>query len=355
MQHAFAVIMAGGAGTRFWPLSRQLRPKQLLPLATGGESLLAATVRRARQVLPPERILVVTSEALAAATQAACPELPPGNILREPVGRNTAPCVGWAACHVRRRDPEGILAVLPADHHVGDEPAFLSLVRASVAVAERGALVTVGIRPSRPETGYGYIELGDEMSEGVHRARRFVEKPNRARAEQFFAAGRFLWNSGMFFFRADTVLDAIEQHLPGLWEGLARLDEAASEGGEGGLLPDVYPTLPAVSFDHGIMEKVDEVAVLPGEFGWSDLGSWTTAWELADKDADGNAAVGETLLLDATGTYVHAPPGKVVAMVGVQDLVVVDTEDALLILPRDRAQEVRRVVDALRDDDDPRR
>jgi mannose-1-phosphate guanylyltransferase len=354
MNHAHVVIMAGGAGTRFWPLSRRARPKQLLPLTSSGETLLGATVRRVRQLVPADRILIVTSEPLLDPTRQACPDIPADNVLAEPVGRNTAPCVGWAACHVRRRDPDGIMAVLPSDHHVGDEAAFAALVRASLDAARQNTLVTVGIRPDRPETGYGYIEMGEDLGDGVFRARRFVEKPNRARAEQFLAAGRFLWNSGMFFFQAGTVLEAIRQHLPGLADGLALLDEAAAQGSEGTALRRVYPDLPAVSFDHGVMEKAEGVSVLPGDFGWSDLGSWTTAWELADKDDDGNASDGDVIALGSSGTYVKAPPGKVVALVGVDDLIVVDTEDALLIVPRDRTQDVRSVVDALRDRDDER-
>lgn len=355
MEHAYVVIMAGGSGTRFWPLSRRKRPKQLLPLAPDGSTLLAATLRRALQLVPPERILVVTSEALRDATVEALPELPAGNVLAEPTGRNTAPCVGWAASHVRRRDPDGRLAILPADHHVGDEKAFVQVVRASLAAAHDGSLVTVGLRPSRPETGYGYIELGDdEVDQGVYRARRFVEKPNRTRAEQFFTSGRFLWNSGMFFFRADAILQAVNAHLPGLGEALARFDEAAAQGTEETLVREQYGSLPAVSIDHGIMEKVEEVLVVPGDFGWSDLGSWTTAWELAERDADDNAVPDGTIALESSGNYARVPEGKLVALIGVDDLVVVDTEDALLVVPRDRAQEVRRVVEALREAEDDR-
>ena len=349
-QHAWAVIMAGGSGTRFWPLSRKARPKQLLPLAGGDASLLAETVRRIAPLIPPERVVVVTAEHLAEAIRAALPAVPPENVLAEPVGRNTAPCVGWAAAHVRRRDPEGLIAVLAADHHIADEAGFLAILERALGAAEHGELVTLGIRPTRPETGYGYLELGEELEPGVHRARRFVEKPNRARAEQFLASGAFLWNSGMFFFRADAVLDAIRVHLPGLGAALERFDRAAEEGRERELVAAEYAALPAVSLDHGVMEKAERVAVVPGDFGWSDVGSWTTAWELATKDAEHNAATSpdDVVLVDAHGSYVRAPAGKVVALIGVRDLVVVDTEDALLVVPRDRAQDVRAVVDALR-------
>ncbi|MFW6067390.1 MAG: mannose-1-phosphate guanylyltransferase [Myxococcota bacterium] len=354
IEHAHVVVMAGGSGTRFWPLSRRQRPKQLLPLSTDGSSLLGATIRRARHAVPPERILVVTSEPLREATVAAVPELPAENILAEPVGRNTAPCVGWAASHVQRRDPDGVLAVLPADHHIGDEAAFAEVVRRSLAAARGGELVTVGLQPKRAETGYGYIELGEELEPGLFRARRFVEKPNRTRAEQFLASGRFLWNSGMFFFRADAILASIRTHLPGLGEALAGFEQAAAEGREAEAVNAGYGALPAVSIDHGVMEKADGVLVVPGDFGWSDLGSWTTAWELAERDGQQNALPADAVALESTGNYVRAREGKLVALLGVDDLVVVDTEDALLVVPRDQAQEVRRVVEALRERDDER-
>lgn len=348
MNRAHAVIMAGGAGTRFWPLSRRTRPKQLLPLGPEHESLLSATVRRIGPRITPDRTFIVTSAGLADAVRADVPSVPARNILAEPIGRNTAPCVGWAALHVRRKDPNGILAVLPADHYIGDPSTFLDLIERAVEAAADGDLVTIGLRPGRPETGYGYIELGEEVLEGVHRARRFVEKPNRQRAEQFLASGRFLWNSGMFFFRADAILDAIRTHLPGLGEMLDRFDEAAARNEEQAAIEARYADLPSISIDHGVMEKAQQVLVVPGDFGWSDLGSWTTAWELSPKDEQGNAFRADAIGIDARGCYVEAPAGKVVALLGVRDLVVVDTEDALLVVPRDQAQEVRRIVEALK-------
>ncbi len=345
MAETYAVIMAGGSGTRFWPASRPERPKQLLPLAPGdSRSLLEATVDRIAPLVPIERVIVVTAARLADATRDALPNLPPENLLAEPTGRNTAPCVGWAAATVRRRDPEARLMVLPADHHIGDEKTYLQTLATALAATDAGDLVTVGIKPTRPETGYGYIEVGEALDDKVSRARRFVEKPTRERAEQLFASGSYLWNSGMFFFRVDSILGAIEQHLPGLADGLAVLDAAAAEGHEAQSLQETYGDLPSISIDHGVMEKADRVAVVPGDFGWSDLGSWLTAWELSPKDDGGNAVGRDSVLLDASGNLVRAPLGKVVALVGVSDLVVVDTEDALLIVPRERAQEVKEVV-----------
>lgn len=345
---AWAVIMAGGSGTRFWPLSRRARPKQLLPLGGSDRSLLAETVERIRPLIPPERVIVVTAEHLADATRAELPEVPPENVLAEPSARNTAPCVGWAAAHVRRRDPGGLLAILAADHHMGDPAGFRAILERALGAAREGHLVTIGVRPTRPETGYGYLELGEPLAEGVYRARRFVEKPNRARAEQFLAARNYLWNSGMFFFRADAILAAIATHLPGLGEALARFDDAARAGREDEVVRAEYGTLPSISIDHGVMEKAAEVAVVPGDFGWSDVGSWTTAWELAPKDAQGNAASSDAVLVDAENNYVRGAAGKIIALVGVDDLVIVDTPDALLVVKRDRAQDVRAVVEALK-------
>lgn len=354
-EHAFAVIMAGGSGTRFWPASRRTRPKQLLPLAPGeARPLLGATAARIAALVPPERVLIVTSAELAEATRAALPDVPAANVLAEPVGRNTAPCIGWAAAHVRRRDPAGVLMVLPADHHIADEERYRDVLARGLTACAGGALVTVGIRPTRPETGYGYLELGVEEAPDVFRARRFVEKPNRQRAEQFLAAGNFLWNSGMFFFRADAILAAIATHLPGLGTKLAEYDRAAETAAEAELVAQTYAELPSVSIDHGVMEKASEVLVVPGDFGWSDLGSWVTAWELATRDDQGNAAPDGAVLVDSRGSFVTAPNGKLVALVGVEDLVVVDTDDALLIVPRDRAQDVRSVVEILKKRGDPR-
>lgn len=348
MATTFGVIMAGGSGTRFWPLSRASRPKQLLPLGSGESSLLRETRKRIDRLIPPERTLIVTSEALAEQTRRELPEVPPENVLAEPVGRNTAPCVGWAASVVARTAPDAVLAVLPADHHIGDEPTFLSVLERAIAAAENGDMVTIGIKPTRPETGYGYVELGEELEPSVHRARRFVEKPDELRARQFLAAGRFLWNSGMFFFRADTLLSALRQHLPGLGDALVRFDEAAARGQELELVRATYATLPDISIDHGIMEKAARVAVVPGDFGWSDVGSWTSAWELAARDADDNAVFGEAVTIDSHRSYVRAPAGKVVAVIGLDDLVVVDTPDALLVMQRSRSQDVRAIVNVLK-------
>jgi mannose-1-phosphate guanylyltransferase len=332
----FAVIMAGGAGTRFWPASRALRPKQLLPLA-GGEPLLAATVRRLAPIVPTERVVVVTGEHLAAASERAVPGV---RLLREPAPRNTAPCIAWANAVVSQLDPDAVVMVLPSDHFIADETAFVETLERAVRSAEAGRVTTIGIVPTRAETGYGYIELGDALGE-AHRVARFVEKPDRARAESFVAAGptRYLWNAGMFFFRVRDMQALLEKHLPGVAEGVARMVKS-------GAIADVFPTLQSISIDHGIMEKAEGLAVVPGSFGWNDIGSWQSAWELASKDESGNALGPDDLAIDAKNNLVRGT--KPIAVVGVDDLVVVETADAVLVIPRDRSQDVRLVIDALK-------
>jgi mannose-1-phosphate guanylyltransferase len=357
MNDVYAVIMAGGAGTRFWPASRELRPKQLLPLAAPGESLLAATVRRIAPIVPPERVYIATGAKLVDATARDLPGVPRANLLAEPVARNTAPCIGWATATIARKNPEALVMVLPSDHYISDEPGFLKVIERALAGARAGHLATIGIVPTRPETGYGYIEVGAAVAElashGVSEVARFVEKPDRARAEGYVAGGKHLWNAGMFFFRARDMAAAIERHLPELAGGLARIDAAAARGDEARELAATFPTLPSVSIDNGVMEKASRLAVVKGSFGWNDLGSWESAWELAPKDAAGNAAPEGTITVEAAGNLVSdlTTPGKpkrVYALVGVSNLVVVETDDAVLVMSRERAQDVKAVVAELK-------
>jgi mannose-1-phosphate guanylyltransferase len=352
MSPLYTVIMAGGAGTRFWPASRADRPKQLLPLAGSDEPLIAATVRRILPLCPPERVLVVTAERLLPATRAALPALPAENFLAEPSPRNTAPCIGWAAITVRRRDPDATLMVLPSDHHIADEEGFRRVLSRASTAAEHSPIVTIGITPTRAETGFGYIEAGVPLADGVQTVSRFVEKPDQARAEEYVRSGKYLWNSGMFFFRARAMVELLRIHLPELAAGLDRIDAAAKENAEEPEVRRTFPTLPSISIDHGVMEKAPGVAVVPGSFGWSDVGSWQSAWELAPKDDAGNAAPDGSVLVDARGNLICdlRPSGgrRIVALVGVENLAVVQTDDALLIIPRERAQEVRAAIELLK-------
>jgi mannose-1-phosphate guanylyltransferase len=352
MRSIHAVILAGGSGTRFWPASRRLTPKQLLPLAgRPGESLIAATVRRIEPLVPADRVWVSTGAHLVPATATALPSVPRAHMLAEPVARNTAPAIGWATEAIARVDPDALVAVLPSDHAVAEEQTFRDVLARALRAADEGWLTTVGVVPTRAETGYGYIEVGDAIGDGAHAAVRFVEKPSRERAEGFLAGGRHLWNAGMFFFRASVMRAAIAEHLPALGAGLARVEAEAAKGREAQALAEVFPTLPSISIDHAVMEKASRVAVVPGQFGWNDVGSWQTTWEMSSRDADGNALPEGSIAVDARSNLVRdlttSAVSKRWALVGVSDLVVVETDDAVLVIPRERAQDVRAVVEAL--------
>ncbi|MCL2670316.1 MAG: mannose-1-phosphate guanylyltransferase [Syntrophaceae bacterium] len=345
----FAVIMAGGKGARFWPRSREKMPKHLLDIL-GERTIIQETAARLRPLVPPERTLIVTGSSHAAELARQLPEIPGENILIEPVGRNTAPCIGWAALHIQERAGDAVMACLPADHRIADETVFLRVLDAAARAAAHGALVTVGIQPTGPETGYGYIEQGSPLpAEGqdpVYKVRSFREKPERATAEQFLRQGGFVWNSGIFVWRASTILSEIECRLPALHQGLLKIRAAMGTDREEEIVASVYEGLQGVSIDYGVMEKAQEVLVILGGFGWSDLGSWDALWEILPKDAEGNAVRGEWVGIDARRSLIHSP-GKLVALVGVEDLLVVDTPDALLICRRGRSQGIRQVVETL--------
>jgi len=345
--HLFAVILAGGSGTRFWPASRKHRPKQLLPIGPTPDSLITATVRRIAPVCPAERTLIATGVHLLDATRALLSWLPASSFLGEPVPRNTAPCIAWASWEALRRDPDALVMVLPSDHYIADAAEFLSYVETACRVAAAGAIVTLGLKPTRPETGYGYIEAGAEREPGVCDVARFVEKPDRTSAEGYLASGRHFWNSGMFFFRASVLLDAVREHAPAIASGLELMARAGTDPERA----EAFASFPSISIDYAVMEKAENLAVVPSHFAWSDLGSWQSAWELADKDEAGNAAPADAVLADARGNLVmdlrSAGGPRVIALAAVEGLCVIETDDALLVVPRERAQDVRKLVDAL--------
>lgn len=350
MVEAHAIVLAGGSGTRFWPASRRTRPKQLLPLS-GNESLLEATVRRARAHGPEQNVVISTNQTLLPATRALLATQPQIRFLAEPVARNTAPCIAWATWKISQQDPNAVIMVLPSDHHIGSEGAFHDAVRLALTSAAGGVVTTLGIKPTRADTGFGYIELGPELSPGVNRAKRFVEKPKQAVAEAYLRGGQHLWNSGMFFFRADVLLAAVVQHLPALHAGLQQIASAAAQGeaAEQAKTNEIFGSFPAVSIDVGIMEKLTEVNVVPASFGWSDIGSWAALWELSEKQTEGNATPEDTILVSAKGNLVRdfSQASRTVALVGVDDLCVVQTDDAILIVKRDHSQDVRQVIEQL--------
>lgn len=349
----FAVIMAGGKGSRFWPRSREKMPKHLLDIQ-GERTIIRETVDRIRPLVPPERTLIVTGRSHAAELIRQLPEIPAENILIEPVGRNTAPCIGLAALHIRNRVPDAVMLVLPSDHRIGDEITFRKVLAAAGRIAAEGnSLVTIGIRPTGPETGYGYIEQGDPFPSGereeIHWVHSIREKPPLEQAREFLRRGSFLWNSGMFVWKASTILGAIEKFLPELHAGLLQIREALGTEREEEIVGEVYSALKAVSIDYGVMEKAENVLVVSRDFDWSDLGSWDALWEVSEKDENGNAVRGSWIGIDAFDSLVHSP-GKMVALVGVRDLLVVETDDALLVCRRGQSQDVRKVVEALEKD-----
>ncbi len=350
---ACAVLLAGGRGTRFWPRSRTRTPKQLLNIV-GRETMLRATSQRLRPMFPPENIWVVTNDEQAAAVRRELPRLPASRILAEPVGRNTAAAIGLAALHLARRYDDALMAVLPADHFIADAPGYLRVVRAALELAAvPGHLVVLGIPPTRPDTGFGYIERGERVGRftgaTAYTVRRFREKPSYARALLYLASRRYFWNAGMFFWRVTTFLDNLRKLLPATHARLAEIASTIGTARYPKALHRLYPTLENISVDYAIMEPATRrrgdprVFVFPAQVGWSDIGSWAAVYELLAKELGGNVSAGLYTALDARGNFFWSPK-KFVAAIGVQDLVLVETEDAILLCPRDRAQDVGKIV-----------
>jgi mannose-1-phosphate guanylyltransferase len=350
MKRMFAVIMAGGRGTRFWPRSREKMPKHLLDI-NGEKSLIRETVDRIAPLVSPERTLIVTGRSHAVELIRLLPEIPPENILIEPVGRNTAPCIGLAALIIQKRVGDAVMLVLPSDHRIEDEIEFRRVLQTAAARATSGkTLLTIGIKPTGPETGYGYLEEGEIVGTdgklAVYRVRSIREKPDPATAGRFLKKGGFLWNSGMFVWKASTILGEISRFLPDLYAGLIEIENALGRNSEDAVLERIYPSLRSVSIDYGVMEKAKDVLVIPGDFGWSDLGSWDSLWEVSRKDESRNVVRGRLIGVNASGLLVYSPK-KLVSVVDVQDILVVETDDALLICRRGSSQEVRRIVEKI--------
>jgi mannose-1-phosphate guanylyltransferase len=341
-----AVVIAGGSGTRFWPLSRHARPKQLLDLSGEGP-LLRATFKRVESVSPPHAWWMVVGASHADGCRQAAPEVGAAQVLVEPMGRNTAPAIALAAIHLERSDPEAIMAVLPADHHVRDRQAFCAALTGAAQVAARGPIVTLGIRPTHPETGYGYIQMGaaDTRGGGAHKVQRFCEKPDLARAEAFLAQGGFVWNAGIFVMRPQTFLAELERQLPETHAAMRKLQDVIGRPDYPRRLEEVYGKIKSISIDYGVMEHAADVAVVPVECGWSDVGSWSALGAVVQPDAQGNVLRGRVAHIDTKNSVVYATDGHVVGIVGMDGVVVVHTPDATLVLPAARAQEVRDVLE----------
>ena len=344
----YALILAGGRGTRFWPRSRRTRAKQVLRFV-GEQSLIQDTVERLRPLIPAERIWVLTNEHLRAEIVRQLPDVPPHQILAEPAQRNTAPAIGLAAHILRSIDPDAVLGVFPADHYIARPAEYRDLLRPAFGAAANGQLVVLGIAPRWPETGYGYIEFPEGTRPGMLRPApvlRFREKPCLKMAKEFVTAGNFYWNAGMFFWRCDVFLDALRTYLP---KTASLIEELPAFGSPRFMsaLAGSYTGTENISVDFAVLEKASNVVGLTaGEIAWNDVGSWNAVYELLPRDEDGNVSRGTTLLKDANGNYVESD-GRLVALLGVRDLIVVDTPDALLIADRGRAQEVGDLVKML--------
>jgi len=348
MEHRYGLILAGGRGTRFWPKSRRATAKQVLRLF-GDRSLIQQTVDRLRPVLPPERIWILTNGHLRDEIVHQLPEVPKRQILAEPAQRNTAPAIGLAAQILHGLDPESIMGVFPADHVIGKPRQYVRLLKAALKAARAGKIVVLGIQPRWPETGYGYIEFPKGVQPGGSEplpVKRFREKPDAATAARFLKAGNFYWNAGMFFWKTSVLLDALRQHLPKTASLLASLPPFGSRKFSKSL-GEAFPKTENISIDYAVLERAANVVGLPaGDIAWNDVGSWNAVYELHARDRAGNALRTHTMIEDSTGNYVDAEK-KLVALLGVNDLIVVDTPDALLIADRGRAQQVGELVKLL--------
>jgi mannose-1-phosphate guanylyltransferase len=357
---AHAVILAGGRGTRFWPRSRTRTPKQLLNIV-GDTTMLEQTVARLAPIFPPARAWVVTNAEQAAAVRAQMPRAARAQVLTEPTGRNTAAAIGLAAVHLlhhargarRSSTADALMAVLPADHYIAQAARYRRIIRAALdAASSTGTLVVLGIPPTRPDTGFGYIERGARAKYGrvpIYAVQKFTEKPDAARARRYLASGRYDWNAGMFFWRASTYLAQLKQFLPATHDALLRLAETIGTPRYAATLARIYPRLENISVDYAVLEPATRaraaarVLVIPAEIGWSDIGSWAAVYELLAKKSGDNVAARKLFALDSSGNFLWSPD-KFIAAIGISNLVVVETKDALLICPRERSQDVGKIV-----------
>lgn len=346
----YALILAGGVGSRLWPRSRESRPKQLLDLISE-RSMLQETVARVEPLVPPEQIIIMTNQGYVGAVQKQLPHLPPENVIGEPAVRGTASAVGYGAAVIGRRDPSAVMCALHADHYMRDVEGFRRALQAAAGVAGHGYLVTLGIQPHAPVTGYGYVERGEKLGlfDGhvAYRVVRFTEKPDAETAEAFVMSGRYYWNSGLFTWQVSTILEAFARHMPDTYEKLQVMTSAIGTDRELETLVRVWPTLENQTIDYGIMERAERVAVVPADFGWSDVGTWNALFDLLEADSERNVVSGNHLGVDTRGSFIYSD-GRLIATIGVEDLIIVDTGDVVLVCPRNRAQDVKIVVDRLK-------
>lgn len=348
----YAVIMAGGAGTRFWPKSRISRPKQFLSLF-GKETMLQKTIGRLEGFIDPEQVMVITNESYLPIVSAQAPELSKDHIIGEKVARNTAPCVAAAAALLYKKDPDAVMIVLPADHEIGKPAAFVQTLKTAVEAAKtHHSLVTIGIQPDRPETGYGYIQRGNDPlidgADAVYPVLKFEEKPNLERAQKFLQSGDYYWNGGIFVWKVSVIVDSFKKYMPDIYNLMTDLMESDAGGDR---IDEFYRACPSISVDYAIMEKAENVQVVPGNFDWNDVGSWKAVHDLSDKDENQNAKGDANALFHHTSnSFIHSESNKLITLVGVDHLAVVETEDSIMVIHLDKAQEVKEVYDKIKSD-----
>lgn len=355
---SYAIIMAGGVGARFWPYGTFRLPKQFLPIANSPNSMLQLTVKRINDIIPYHQMFIVTNAQYVNEVKKQIPRIPVENIIGEPVGRNTAPCVGLAATILKQFDEKANMVILPADHLIENEDEFKKTIRAGLKFVETNdSIVTMGINPTHPETGYGYIqfiddaylsvESGDSEKVTIYKVKTFAEKPTNEIARHFLESGDFLWNSGMFIFRADVILKEIKKSLPDLHHELLKLEKDIHTNKFQKSLELAYSRIKGISIDYGIMEKANNVYVIKGNFTWSDLGSWDEVYRIKTKDKQGNVILGETFIKDSNNNLIMSPKGFV-SVIGADDLIVISTKEGVLICKKGRSQEVKDIVDYLK-------
>ncbi len=343
--------MAGGVGSRFWPVSRAAHPKQFIDILGTGKSLLRQTFERFAKQLPAENIYVVTNEAYRRLVKDQLPELADGQILGEPVGRNTAPCIAYASYKIHQQDANATVIVAPSDHLIMEEDRFFECIHTATAFANKEkSLITIGIQPNRPDTGYGYIQyLEKEAAKGVNEVKTFTEKPSLELAKTFIDSGDFLWNAGIFIFKTTTIKQAFEKHLPDMHKLFKDGNKLYGTEEEQAFINQVYEQCSNISIDYGIMEKADNVYVVPGSFGWSDLGTWNSLYDILEKDKNVNALIGKQVkLYESKGNLISVPKNKLVVLKGVKDLIIVEADNILLICEKSREQEVKQIVTDLK-------
>ena len=344
----FAVIMAGGVGARFWPRSKQTKPKQLLKIF-GEKTMIQDTVQRLNGLVKNENIIIITNRIQKPRVIQQLPEIPEENIIDEPFGKNTAPCIGLAATLVQKKSPNAVMITLPADHLIKDKEEYQKVIKDAINFANKSdGLVTIGINPTRPETGYGYIQIEEKETDlGVHEVKTFAEKPNLNTAKRFLKAGDFLWNSGMFIWKVSSILDEIRIYMPDLYEGLQEIKKHIGKANFNSELTKVYGQLKSISIDYGIMEKSKNVFLIQGNFDWNDVGSWEAVYQLSEKDSNLNTKIGDIYTSDTKNSYIFSP-SKFTAVIGLDNVVVINTRDSLLVCDRSKAQDVKLVVDHLK-------